>query len=89
MGKGIRIIESDCDPSIAQDKTLPSNSFLVEYLQDGNTHFDIVTCQKQVEIFDEYWDKYRGDFINMTQTEGRVNPKLWGYESKDSKKKKK
>lgn len=89
MGKDIRIIQSDCDPSIAQDRTLPSNSFLVEYLQDGHTHFDIVTCQKQVEIFDEYWDKYRGDFINITQTEGRVNPKLWGYESKDSKKKKK
>jgi hypothetical protein len=50
---------------------------MVEYLQDGMTHFDIVSGAKQVDIFDDYWDKYRHDFKNMTQTEGRVNPKLW------------
>tara|TARA_A100001234_G_C12467540_1_gene317876 strand:+ start:477 stop:644 length:168 start_codon:yes stop_codon:yes gene_type:complete len=50
---------------------------MVEYLQDGMTHFDIVSAAKQVDIFDDYWDKYRHDFKNMTQTEGRVNPKLW------------
>ena len=41
------------------------------------THFDIVTAPKQVDIFDDYWDKYRHDFQGMSQTEGRVNPKLW------------
>ena len=88
MPKEIRVIHSDCDPSISEDKTLPSNAFLVEYLQDGITHFDIVSCQKKVEIFDEYWDKYKKDLINITQTEGRINPKLWGYKAPDDKKKK-
>jgi hypothetical protein len=87
MSKGIRIIQSDCDPSISEDKSLPTNAFLVEYLQDGSTHFDIVTCQKQVEIFDEYWDKYKKDLINITQSQGRINPKLWGYKAPEDKKK--
>tara|TARA_B100001939_G_scaffold284226_1_gene253790 strand:+ start:1008 stop:1274 length:267 start_codon:yes stop_codon:yes gene_type:complete len=88
MRKEIRVIHSDCDPSISEDRTLPSNAYLVEYLQDGVTHFDVVTCQKKVEIFDEYWDKYKKDLINITQTEGRINPKLWGYKAPDDKKKK-
>lgn len=77
MGKGIRMIHQDCDPSLAQDRSLPYTAFLVEYLQDGMTKYDICSAAKQVDIFDEYWDKYRNDFQNMTQTEGRVNPKLW------------
>lgn len=88
MRKEIRVIHSDCDPSISEDRTLPSNAYLVEYLQDGVTHFDIVSCQKKVEIFDEYYDKYKKDLINITQTEGRINPKLWGYKAPDDKKKK-
>ena len=33
MGKGIKEIYSDCDPTQADDKSLPSNSFLIEYEQ--------------------------------------------------------
>jgi hypothetical protein len=77
MAKECRIIHGDCDPSLAEDKSLPYNTFLVEYLQDGITKFDIASGPKQVDIFDSYWDKYRNDLVNMTQTEGRVNPKLW------------
>jgi len=77
MGKGCKILFQDCDPEMAQDRSLPYSAYLVEYLQDGMTHFDIASGPKQVDIFDDYWDKYRSDFVNMTQTEGRVNPKLW------------
>ena len=77
MGKGIRMIHRDCDPSLAENKNLPYTSFLIEYLQDGMTKFDIASGNKQVDIFDHYWDNYRHDLINMTQTEGRVNPKMW------------
>ena len=77
MGKGCKIIHRDCDPTLAEDKSLPYNTFLVEYLQDGMTKFDIASGPKKVDIFDDYWDKYRSDLKNMTQTEGRVNPKLW------------
>ena len=50
---------------------------MVEYLQDGITKFDIVTAAGRVDIFDENYDKYRKDLLNMTQTEGRISPKLW------------
>ena len=83
----MKFIHQDCDASLAEDRNLPYTAYLVEYLQDGITKFDIVTAPKQVEIFDHYWDNYRNDFVNMTQTEGRVNPKLWGIKPKKESKK--
>jgi hypothetical protein len=77
MNKGIKVLHKECDPSIAEDKSLPYTTYLVEYLQDGITKFDIVSGHKQVDIFDHYWDNYRSDFLNMKQTEGRINPKNW------------
>ena len=73
----MKILKTDCDPSLQDDKTLPVNAFLVEYLLDGMTKFDIASGNKQVDIFDHYWDLYRNDLVNMTQTEGRINPKMW------------
>ena len=84
----MKIIHENCDKELAEDRTLPYTAYLVEYRLDGLTRFDIVTAPKRVDIFDHYWDKYREGFVNMTQTEGRVNPKLWGYSSSDKKKKK-
>lgn len=83
----MKVLHSDCDPSLANDKSLPYTAYLIEYLQDGMTKFDIAIGRNRVEIFDHYWDNYRHDFKNMTQTEGRVNPKLWGIKPKESKKK--
>ena len=77
MGKGVKILHQDCDASLGQDRSLPYTAYLVEYMQDGITKFDIVTAAKRVDIFDYYWDLYRSDFRNMTQSEGRANPKLW------------
>jgi len=88
LSDSIKFIHQDCDPSLAQDKSLPYNSYLVEYLQDGITKFDITICKKKVNLFDHYWDNYRHDLVNMTQTEGRINPKLWGNDKKVDKKKK-
>ncbi len=84
----MKILHADCDPTLAQDKGLPYTAYLVEYVQDGMTKFDIVVGRNRVEIFDHYWDNYRHDFKNMTQSEGRVNPKLWGNKPKEDKKKK-
>ena len=47
----------------------------------------LLNPNKQADIFDHYWDHYRADFKNMTQTEGRINPKLWGIQPKGGKKK--
>lgn len=84
----IKIIHQNCDPSLADDRTLPCTAYLVEYIDEGSTHYDIVICNKKVDIFDHYWDRYRENLIRFTQTEGRVNPKVWGYQSPQTKKKK-
>tara|TARA_A200000159_G_scaffold52446_1_gene48413 strand:+ start:649 stop:885 length:237 start_codon:yes stop_codon:yes gene_type:complete len=73
----MKTIYSDCDPSVREDRTLPTNAFIVEYLQDTITKFDVVMSSKQVEIFDYYWDNYRSDLKNITQCEGRINPRLY------------
>jgi hypothetical protein len=82
----VKIIYRDCDPSLADDRTLPHTAYLVEYLQDGMTHFDIVVASKRVEIFDYYCDNYREDLIRMTQSEGRANPKVWSNPNQKKKK---
>ena len=84
MGKGVNIIHTNCDPELAQDRSLPHTAYLIEFDDGNGVVYDIVTAGKRVEIFDYYWDKYR-NIISMRQTEGRTNPKLW----QDPKKKKK
>jgi len=37
----MKIVHRDCDPSLALDRSLPYTAYLIEYLQDGMTHFDI------------------------------------------------
>ena len=83
----MKIIKEDCDPVDAQDKSLPTNAFLVEYRVDDASQFDLVISAKQVDIFDHYYDQYKKNFVTMNQAEGRINPKLWGIESKEKKKK--
>ena len=73
----LKILHKDCDPSLSEDRSLPYTAYLIEYVQEGITKFDIVSSSKQVEVFDYYWDLYKKDLINMTQTEGRINPRLW------------
>ena len=86
MGKGINIIHVNCDPAAAEDSSLPRDSYLVTYGDDGNERFDVVQGL-QGDIFDHYWDKYR-DFRGMKWTDGKANPKMWGYTPKENKKKK-
>ena len=73
----MRTIHTNCDPSLAADRSLPTSAFLVEYIQGETSHYDIVMSAKRVDIFDHYWDLYKKDLVNITQAEGRVNPKLW------------
>ena len=49
---------------------------------------DLVAAAKQSEIFDNYYDKYKKDFVTMQQSEGRVSPKLWGNPPPKERKKK-
>jgi len=84
----LKVIKEDCDPNVDNNRDLPNNAFIVTYKIDGVEHFDLVAAAKQSEIFDNYYDKYKKDFVFMKQSEGRVNPKLWGNPSPKERKKK-
>jgi hypothetical protein len=73
----IKILHQNCDPNLANDKSLPYTAYIVKYLDEDQYNYDIVIANKKVDIFDYYWDKYREGFIGFKQTEGRVNPKVW------------
>jgi hypothetical protein len=83
-----KIVHQDCSKELAKDKSLPLNSYLVTYSLDNETRYDIVVCNKRSQIFDMYWDKYREGLKDIRWTDGKVNPKLWGVEPKEPKKKK-
>jgi hypothetical protein len=83
----MRIIHHNCDPSMADDRSLPCTAYLVTYKIDGAIAYDLVIASKKIEIFDYYWDRYRDDFVTFKQSEGRVNPKLWAPAKKQEKKK--
>ena len=86
----MKILFENCDPDKAEDRTLPNNSFLVEYKVDEGavSSYDIAAAAKQSEILDHYYDKYKKGFVTMNQTEGRINPKLYGVKAPETKKRK-
>jgi hypothetical protein len=84
MGGKINIIHRDCDKSVSKDKSLPLDSYIVSYSDDGIEKYDIVQGT-QVSIFDHYYDEYR-NVISMKWTDGRVNPKSYNQPQKKSKK---
>ena len=84
----MKIIKEDCDPNVDNTSDLPNNCYLVTYNKDGAVTHDLVAAAKQSEIFDNYYDKYKKDFVFMKQSEGRANPKLWGNPPPKERKKK-
>lgn len=86
MNKGIKVIHKKCSPDLALDRSLPYTAYLVTYVEDGQTFYDISTCSKQVELFDYYYDSYNGNFKSMNQTEGRINPRVWSPKKEETKK---
>ena len=69
----LRIIHKNCEKEISKDKSLPRNSYIVTYENDGELTYDIVQSNSKVEIFDHYYDNYRSvKAINWT--DGTKNP---------------
>lgn len=83
----MRVLHQNCDPELANDRTLPYTAYIVTYEVDGAIAYDLVIPDKQIEIFDYYWDRYREGLKGWKQSEGRVNPKLWGVQIKEKKRK--
>ena len=73
----MKILYENCQPKDAEDKKLPYTSYLVEYLKDGTLHYDVAMGEKQVDIFDHYYDKYKAGLLRMDQTGGQMYPMGW------------
>lgn len=88
-GKLLNIIHKDCDKSLSKDKSLPVDSYLVTYLVKDKEKYDIVQAGGKVEIFDSYYDEYgKGSLRSIQWTDGRVNPRVYGYVPKETKRRK-
>lgn len=83
------ILHKDCSPELKKNKELPLDSYLVSYRVNDELKYDIVRSGATVAIFDHYYDEYR-NVISIVWTDGRINPKVYGYTSKipDQKKRK-
>ena len=79
----MKIIHENCDLEKVNNIQLPNNAYVVTYIKDGSPQFDITMSQKKVEIFDNYYDKYKKDLISIVQSKGTQNPKLWKGVTKD------
>ena len=71
----------------AQDKSFPSDAFIVKYICYGTECMDVTRSGKQSNVFDMYYDKYGKDSLKAIEWGyGTVNPHQWGYKSPEKKK---
>ena len=85
----MKTLFEDCSPDKAQDRSLPYSCLLGRVDRwCCKSHYDIASAAKQSEIFDHYYDLYGKDFVTMNQTEGRINPKLYGAKPPETKSRK-
>ena len=73
----------------ANDKSFPTDAYLVWYNVDGNEILDVTRSGKQSNIFDMYYDKYKKDLKRIEYGYGTVNPSQWGYKQPEKKKRRK
>ena len=74
----------------ANDKSFPTDAKLVYYEVEGQTFIDLTRSQKNVNIFDLYFDTYgKGALQSIDYGKGTISPGQWGYVSSTDTKKKK
>ena len=84
----IRLIFEKCPRDKANDKKLPSDSFIVTYEHDKELKHDIIRATAQVDVFDAYYDKYK-NVKGIEWTKGIVHPKTYDGQTKAAAPKKK
>jgi hypothetical protein len=68
-------------------KDAPNDAYIIKYTVDDKICFDL-TRGSRIRLFDMYWDKFRNNLKSIDFGYGRVNPKLWGYQAPQKKKRK-
>lgn len=85
---GCEILVENATYNQQKDTSFPNDAYLILYDVNGNEYVDI--CRgTRVNIFDLYYDKFGpGSVKKIVFGYGRVNPKLWGYQKPQKKKRK-
>ena len=65
----------------------PNDAFIVKYHVDDKVCFDL-TRGSRTALFDMYYDKFKKELKEINWGKGTISPKVWGYKSPQSKKKK-
>ena len=84
----IQLLFEKCQRDKADDKKLPSDSFVVSYNDKDELKYDIVRASAQVDVFDAYYDKYK-NVKGIEWTKGIIHPKTYDGQTKASTPKKK
>lgn len=79
------ILHQECDPTLAKDKQLPRDSYLVSYMKEDQLTYDI-SRGSRTELFDYYYDNF-GVVKGIDWTDGTISPKVYDYIPKENKKK--
>jgi len=66
----------------------PNDAWIVKYTVDDKTFLDLSRGTK-TKLFDMYYDKFSKGLKSIDYGKGTVSPKLWGYQTKTARKKKK
>ena len=83
----LNIIHAKCEKTAADDPSLPRNAYLVTYVVEDKITYDIVMADGRVDIFDEYWDKYKEGLQTIDYAKGNVKPSLWNKKATPPEKK--
>lgn len=85
---GCEVLLEDTTVEKAKDSSFPNDAYLVWYTLEGQQCIDLIRGTR-VRIFDMYYDKYGPGVVQKIDFGyGRVNPKLWGYQKSEKKKRK-
>ena len=84
----IKLVFEKCQRDKANDKKLPSDSFVVSYNDKEELKYDIVRAAAFVDVFDAYYDKYK-NVKGIEWTKGIVHPRTYDGQTKTSTPKKK
>ena len=80
------LVENACQDELKKT-TYPSDAMIVTYKVKDKVHFDLCRGSK-VNIFDLYYDKFgKGSLQGIDFGKGNINPSMWGYKTKEKKKK--
>ena len=70
------VIHEKCERDKAEDKKLPSDSFLVSYKVEDEVKYDVTRAGTQLELFDHYYDTYK-NVQGIAWTKGIVSPRTY------------